>query len=69
MGMNNKAVLICLVFAAILVSGCTMPAGTCGDGICDAKEKANSSLCPKDCTATKTEVKSINGVPRILVNG
>ena len=24
--------------------------GKCGDGICDAKELANPSLCPKDCT-------------------
>jgi len=23
--------------------------GKCGDGICDAKEKANPNLCPKDC--------------------
>ncbi len=25
------------------------PIGRCGDGICDAFEKANPSLCPKDC--------------------
>lgn len=26
----------------------------CGDGICDALEKANPNLCPKDCQGQKT---------------
>ncbi|MFH2028728.1 MAG: hypothetical protein ABIJ08_06325, partial [Nanoarchaeota archaeon] len=35
---------------------CTTPApqpstSKCGDGICDAKEKADKKLCPKDCKA------------------
>jgi hypothetical protein len=25
------------------------PGGKCGDGVCDAAEKANPQLCPKDC--------------------
>ena len=27
--------------------------GKCGDGICDAKEQANSWLCSKDCTSVE----------------
>ena len=32
----------------------------CGDGICDAKEQANSNLCPKDCANFKEKVYSLS---------
>lgn len=34
----------------------------CGDGTCDAVEKANSSLCPKDCgTASSSAAQPASG--------
>ena len=41
---------IAFVFFILFISGCTNnPVKKCGDGICDAQEKANPSICPKDC--------------------
>lgn len=33
--------------------------GRCGDGICDAAEKANSNLCPRDCVGIEKPASGI----------
>lgn len=59
----NKLILpiavVVIIIAAIgllfifQISDFLQPQSTCGDGICDAKEKTNLSLCPKDCQTVR----------------
>jgi hypothetical protein len=41
----------------------TPPAGRCGDGICDEKEKADPELCPQDCGEGTPSVPEATQVP------
>ncbi len=54
-----KRVLLWLSLTALLLAACQTGEGTspapaanpCGDGVCDAAERANPNLCPQDCAA------------------
>lgn len=60
--MNTK-ILILIIVILIIAAGIgayfifykpvatPSPQARCGDGICDAKEKANPNLCPEDCSS------------------
>ena len=55
--MNAKNLVILIIIILILAVGIgtyflfqkSFPKSKCGDGICDAKEKADPKLCPEDC--------------------
>ena len=63
---NNTLKTISIIIGIFLVVGIGIlafiflnnpePVGKCGDGVCDAKEKLNSDLCPEDCEKTCSEL-------------
>jgi len=53
-----KTLFSMMLIQILLLSACSqtmeiprqnLPSRKCGDGLCDAREKANPQLCPQDC--------------------
>ena len=49
----NKSLLLIVLLAVVLLSGCVEPPTECGNGVCEVRESPES--CPEDCTAPPPE--------------